>query len=288
MTTTESVEYDKLGRIVRQTDVLGRVTATAYSENGLTETVTTPAGATLVTERHPDGSVLHEYGTGQRERCHVYDIDHNCLRETVTLAGQTTILSRTLVNGFGQSVLQVTPTTAGFLYDRSEYDEQGHLIRAWRDAGAQEGAVAMAPALYEYDAFGNMTRETLALAEQPAPDNSPIREYAFSVENAEDGIYMVTAQTRYNAEGQPLVSVRKQLLSELSGVLETKAVIIDERGLTSAEWTEYAENTKKNPKEHCPLFQRHGSNGGGGRLYARSRTTRASRRRPPAPIRPQA
>ena len=43
-----------------------------------------------------------------------------------------------------------------------------------------------------YDAFGNMTRETLALAEQPAPGNSPIREYAFSVENAEDGIYMVT------------------------------------------------------------------------------------------------
>ena len=43
MTTTESVEYDKLGRIVRQTDVLGRVTATAYSENGLTETVTKAA-----------------------------------------------------------------------------------------------------------------------------------------------------------------------------------------------------------------------------------------------------
>lgn len=81
MTTTESVEYDRLGRIVRQTDVLGRVTATAYSEDGLTETVTTPSGATLVTEYHADGSVLHEYGTGQRERCHVYDIDNNCLRK---------------------------------------------------------------------------------------------------------------------------------------------------------------------------------------------------------------
>ena len=252
MTTTESVEYDRLGRIVRQTDVLGRVTATAYSEDGLTETVTTPSGATLVTEYHADGSVLHEYGTGQRERCHVYDIDNNCLRETVTLADQTIILSRTLVNGFGQSVVQVMPTTAGFLYDRSEYDEQGRLIRSWRDAGAQEEAVAMVPALYEYDAFGNMTRETLALAEQPAPDNSPIREYAFSVENAEDGVYMVTAQTRYNAEGQPLVSVRKQLLSELSGVLETKAVIVDERGLTSAEWTEYAGNTKKIQKSVIP------------------------------------
>ena len=66
MTTTESVEYDKLGRIVRQTDVLGRVTATAYSENGLTETVTTPTGATLVTIRHADGTVLEQSGTGHR------------------------------------------------------------------------------------------------------------------------------------------------------------------------------------------------------------------------------
>ena len=252
MTTTESVEYDRLGRIVRQTDVLGRVTATAYSENGLTETVTTPAGATLVTERHPDGSVLHEYGTGQRERYHVYDIGDNCLRETVTLADQTTLLSRTLVNGFGQSVLQVTPTTAGFLYDHSEYNAQGRLIRTWRDAGTQEGAVAMAPTLYEYDAFGNMTRETLALAEQPAPDNSPIREYAFSVENAEDGVYLVTTQIRYNAQGEPLTSARKELISELSGVLETKTVIVDERGLTSAEWTEYAENTKRIQKSVVP------------------------------------
>ena len=252
MTTTESVEYDRLGRIVRQTDVLGRVTATAYSENGLTETVTTSSGATLVTERHPDGSVLHEYGTGQRERYHVYDIGDNCLRETVTLADQTTLLSRTLVNGFGQSVVQVTPATAGFLYDRSEYDEQGRLIRTWRDAGTQEGAAAMAPTLYEYDAFGNMTRETLALAEQPAPDNSPIREYAFSVENAEDGVYLVTTQIRYNAQGEPLTSARKELISELSGVLETKTVIVDERGLTAAEWTEYAENTERIQKSVIP------------------------------------
>ena len=69
-------------------------------------------------------------------------------------------------------------------------------------------SAAMAPTLYEYDAFGNMTRETLALAEQPAPDNSPIREYAFSVENAEDGVYLVTTQIRYNAQGEPLTSAR--------------------------------------------------------------------------------
>ena len=252
MTTTESRAYDLLGQLVQETDVLGRSSTRAYSADGLTETVTTPSGATLVTERHPDGSVLHEYGTGQRERYHVYDIGDNCLRETVTLADQTTLLSRTLVNGFGQSVVQVTPATAGFLYDRSEYNAQGRLIRTWRDAGTQEGAVAMAPTLYEYDAFGNMTRETLALAEQPAPDNSPIREYAFSVENAEDGVYLVTTQIRYNAQGEPLTSARKELISELSGVLETKTVIVDERGLTSAEWTEYAENTKRIQKSVVP------------------------------------
>ena len=35
--------------------------------------------------------------------------------------------------------------------------------------------------------------------------------------------------------GQPLVSVQKQLLSELSGVLETKTISIDERSLIAAE-----------------------------------------------------
>ncbi len=44
----------------------------------------------------------------------------------------------------------------------------------------------------------------------------------------------------------------EQLLSELSGVLETKTISIDERGLTSAEWMEYAENTKRIQKSIFP------------------------------------
>ena len=40
--TMESTAYDVLGRITRQTDVLGRTTTTAYSADGLTTTVTTP------------------------------------------------------------------------------------------------------------------------------------------------------------------------------------------------------------------------------------------------------
>ena len=53
MTTAESIVCDQLGRPVVQTDLLGRVTTTAYSEDGLTTTVTTPAGAILVTELTP-------------------------------------------------------------------------------------------------------------------------------------------------------------------------------------------------------------------------------------------
>ncbi len=42
MTTQESAIYDLLGRTVSVTDVLGRVTAYAYSGDGLTATRTAP------------------------------------------------------------------------------------------------------------------------------------------------------------------------------------------------------------------------------------------------------
>ena len=67
MTTMESTEYDNLGRTIATTDVLGRVTRTEYSEDGLTTTVTTPAGATLVTRTYYDGTTTLQGGTGQRE-----------------------------------------------------------------------------------------------------------------------------------------------------------------------------------------------------------------------------
>lgn len=252
MTTMESNEYDALGRTISQTDTLGRMTTTAYSDNGLTKTVTTPAGAVFVTERHPDGSVLHDYGTGQRELYHVYGMSRNCLRKIVMLADKSSIVSQILVNGFGQSVVQMTPTTVGFLYDRSEYDEKGRLIRTQRDSGTHEGAVFMAPTLYEYDSFGNVTKQTLALVEDPGPGNSLVQKSSYSVENTDEGIFQVTVMTHYNAQGAPLTSISKQLISRMSSVVVSKSVSINERNLTSTEWTEYAENTKRIQKSIVP------------------------------------
>ena len=65
------------------------------------------------------------------------------------------------------------------------------------------------------------------------------------VESLADGVYSTTTTTRYNAAGQPLSSVQKQLISELSPMVESKSVFVCERGLTSTQWSEYSENTKR-------------------------------------------
>ncbi len=67
-----------------------------------------------------------------------------------------------------------------------------------------------------------MVKQTLALASSPTPLNSPVTEMAYGAEAMTDGIYRTVIRTRYNAEGNPLVSVQKSLVSNLSDVLESK------------------------------------------------------------------
>ena len=83
-----------------------------------------------------------------------------------------------------------------------------------------------APTLYEYDNFGNVTKQTLALSDSPTPLNSPVTEMAYSVESTDEGVFSITTNTRYNAEGNPLVSVQKSLISTFSDTLERKSLTI--------------------------------------------------------------
>ena len=39
--------------------------------------------------------------------------------------------------------------------------------------------------------------------------------------------------------------MQRQHISQLSPTLESKSVLVSERGLTSTQWTEYSENTKR-------------------------------------------
>ena len=250
MTTTESTEYDILGRVTRQTDILGRVTTTAYSADGLTTTTTTPAGATTITLRNADGSTARISGTAQRELHYSYTRNGNNLATTVTLADGS-ILSQSITNGNGQTIVTATPNTlGGFIYTRSEYNAKGQLTKQYQDTGSDTEPTA--PTLYEYDSFGNMVKQTLALTDTPTPQNSPITELSYSVESTDEGVFSVTTNTRYNAEGNPLVSMHKSLISHLSNAVESKNLTIDERNLTSTQWVEYHVGTKRKTYNSLP------------------------------------
>ncbi len=56
---------------------------------------------------------------------------------------------------------------------------------------------------------------------------------SYSVESTDEGVFSITTNTRYNAEGNPLVSMQKSLISHLSDAIESKNLTIDERNLTS-------------------------------------------------------
>ncbi|MBQ8900840.1 MAG: RHS repeat protein, partial [Akkermansia sp.] len=242
MTTTESTEYDTMGRVTKQVDVLGRETTTEYSVDGLTTTTTTPAGATFITVTNPDGSTKEISGTGQRAQQYSYDINGKNIATTVRLMNNA-ILSQNIVNGFGQTVVQTSPATNNrFIYTRSEYNSKGQMIKQYRDTCWN--TTSTAPTLYEYDVFGNVVKQTLALSDSPTKDDSPVIEMAYSVESMEDGVYRVTIQTRYNAVGQPLNSTQKQLVSQLSGILSNKSIGIDVRGNSSVRWAVYTAPTK--------------------------------------------
>lgn len=242
MSTTEYTEYDLLGRVVRSVDLLGRVTTTEYSADGLTSTVTSPAGATFITVQNTDGSTARIAGSGQREELYVYDLNGNNERITTKLPNDV-ILGQIITNGFGQTIVQAVPNTLnGFIYTRSEFNAKGKLLKRHQDTGWNTEKTAAN--LYEYDSFGNLVKQTLALNDTPTKDNSPVVEMAYSVESMDDGIYTVTTQTRYNAEGTALNTTQKQLISQLSSTIANKSISIDVRGNCSMNWSEYTAPSK--------------------------------------------
>ena len=243
MSTTEYSEYDLLGRTIRKVDILGRVTTTSYSTDGLTSTVTTPAGATFITVHNTDDSIARIAGTGQREQVNVYDLSGSNRRTTEKLADGT-IIGQEIVDGFDQTIVETSPATNNrYIYTRSVYNAKGQLTKQYQDTGYNTSSTA--PTLYEYDSMGNVAKKTLALSDIPTTENSPIVELINSVESLEDGIYSSITQTRYNAAGQPLSSIQKQLISQLSVTLENKTISVSERSLTSADWTVYNNGTKR-------------------------------------------
>lgn len=247
MKRVSSAAYDLQGREVKSTDVLGRVTRTEYSENGLKETVTTPAGAQLITLNNLAGSTIELSGDGQRGIRYEYDYEGG-QRTTQQILSSGEMISSNVENGFGETVLSSVATTAeGVSLDTvNEYNAKGQLIRT------REGALA--PTTYAYDSMGNMTQQTQLFA-AAAPNNATknvIEKQAQSYEQLEDGVYRVVTAERNNAAGAWLTSVQKTLASGLSPTLASKQISVDERGNTATSWTEYGEGTERKSYQQIP------------------------------------
>ena len=241
MVTTESTEYDALGRVTKQVDVLGRETITEYSEDGLTSIVTTPAGATFITIQNIDGSTERIAGTGQREQVFVYDLSGNSERMTTKLSDGS-VLSQSITNGFGLILVDAVPNTLnGFIYTRYEYNAKGQMVKQYQDIGWNTPPTA--PTLCEYEAFGNMVKQTTALSNAPTKDNSPMIELSYAVESLEDGVYSVLTKTSYSSVGTLVTRTQKQLISQLSSLVD-KHIYSDVRGNESSTWTVLEANGK--------------------------------------------
>ncbi|MCI9266875.1 MAG: RHS repeat protein, partial [Akkermansia muciniphila] len=253
MTTQESTEYDLLGRMTSSTDVLGRVTTYAYSQDGLTVTQTVPSGATFVTRSAPDGTVMEESGTGQRHVIYAIDLVSDGVRTfTKAVSGETqTELQRSIVNGVGETLRTGVPNTVGgVIYTRNTYNARGQLTKTQTDAG--NAATTMAPTLWEYDAFGNRTKETWKLADPATVSNSRITAWSYGAEQAQDGVYRIVTATRNNSRGTTYDETQKTLASSLSPTLESKVISIDPRGNASEQWSEYGPGAVRTQKSSIP------------------------------------
>jgi len=248
MTTMQSTEYDDLGRVVSSTDLLGRITRTEYSHDQLTTTVTTPAGATLVTKTYYDGTVVLEGGTGQREIETRLELTEEGIL-TTTLS-QEIILSRRLENGFGQIIRQEQPNTkGGIIVTRNNYNDKGLLVRSQTED--------LAPMVTVYNELGQAVRRIVLLDTLHPEDTSKnrISETSSCFRVREDGIYQVQTSTTYNADGLPLIQTTENMVSELSPVLESKTISTDVYSQQSVKWTEYTAPTKRTQFSRIPTSE---------------------------------
>jgi len=253
MTTRENSSYNLLGRTTTTTDVLGRVTTYAYCQDGLTTTQTIPSGATFVTRSAPDGTVMEQSGTGQRHLVHSIDLVADGVRTfTKAVSGETeTELQRSIVNGAGETLRTGRPnTTGGVIYTRRTYNAKGQMTKEQTDAG--NAATTMAPTLWEYDDFGNRTKETWKLADPATVSNSRITAWSYGAEQAQDGVYRIVTTTRNNGQGTTYSETQKTLVSSLSSTLESKTVSIDPRGNVATQWSEYGAGALRTQKSSIP------------------------------------
>ena len=245
LTTINLVEYDILGQITKEIDPLGNVTTYAYSKDGLTVTKTLPSGATIITRRHADGTIIHQSGSGQRELKYTIQAGTSGIAVTTAETGMDgksdIILSKKILNGFGETIQTEEPNTlGGMIINQFSYNDLGQRVKTQ--------TANMAPVLEEYDSMGNLKKRIIALSDSPSIHNSRIEEYETQYILRENVIYARTKTTKYTETGIPIVSMEDKLVSKLDGLIESKSITTDVRSNEFISWSEYTAPTKRTQK----------------------------------------
>lgn len=253
MHATTRTRYDILGRIVSETDALGRVTNRHYSDDGLEETVVTPSGATLVTRRNYDGTTASLEGSGQTNCRYTYEVIPSGIRQTTLISSNSTwhVSQRVTRNGFGEITLEEHANfNGGFIATVNRYNTAGRLVKT------QTGDLA--PTVSTYDSMGNRVKTIIVI--DPADPENPlcnrVSETSYLYHRKEDGICQTQTNVRYDTEGNPLVTSTDTLISELDCSLESKTESTDPRGNTTVTRTEYGMGTDRTIRTSHSLVKR--------------------------------
>ena len=249
-TRTVSMAYDILGRTIQEKDILGRITTTRYENNGLKKVVILPAGAQEVTEYNYDGSLHYKSEAGKLPVSFRYSVgDNYCVVERIAHRGFDEAVTGYTLTDWSDRLLQsyesaVSEGMPAQMIESREYNAKGQTF-IFTERGVKT--------LCEYDSLGNVIKKTLPMTENPTPQNSLIVSYAYSYEKQVDGVYYVTRETSYDAEGNPMTSSRYVLVSALCSTLATKTIETDVYGKTTTEWSEYVGVTKRTIKRVFPV-----------------------------------
>lgn len=246
MSRSRSFAYDILGRIVSETNALGKTTSYSYGNYGLRKTTTLPTGAQEITEKNKDGSLHYQSISGKRPSTYVYAPTGNYCR--ITLKYENSIIPAYAETDWNDRLLSIYMASISepsnyFKIASNEYNSSNQIVKS-----TERGVLTQ----YEYGPFGNVICMTIPLEDFPTVLNSKIENYSSTYESREDGIYHLLTKTSYNASGQPITLSRADLISELDSQLENKTIHTNIYGNSSTEWTEYDGPTKRKQQKTFP------------------------------------
>lgn len=247
---TSSTTYDAFGRVISQTDALGKVSTTQYDHNGRLITTTDPLNHSRSSSYDAFGRVLHSTDALGRVTSYQYDD----LNRSISVTTPDGVTVTTLKNRHGQtlSVTDGTGAVSQFSYNRDGqvltktdalnqvtsnlYDDAGRLLTVTDALGRSVG--------YSYDAANRIVSRTDAAG--------TVTSYTFDgqgrqvrVVEAQGLTEQRTTDYHYDQAGQTL-----RVIHDPNGLMLTTSYSYDGIG----QQTEVRRGTLANPNQQSTVY----------------------------------